>query len=187
MLSKNCYSYPVKMNSLYHCFYSLHLQFAGPAQSKKVATANCHRPVPDVFGGVELRRRVGASAGTDRLRRGAVVHLAVHLALDFDFGSATVSLLFTSHFDPRCSPRTAHTKLQLSECGRQTTEPPGERVYRGVRVCVLPRAGRVVYLAMLRSTAVVAGAKARALSRPDRHQVRVSLRIMVECFTRSQH
>ena len=135
-----------------------------------MATANCHRPIPDVFGGVELRRRVGASAGADRLRRGAVVHLAVHLALDFDFGSATDSLLFTSHFDPRCSPRTAHTKLQLSECGRQRREPPGERVYGCT--CVLPSAGRVVYLAMLRSTAVVAGAKARALSRPDRRQVR---------------
>ena len=35
VLSKNYYSYRMKMNSLYHCFYSLHLQFAGPAQSKK--------------------------------------------------------------------------------------------------------------------------------------------------------
>ena len=131
-----------------------------PPKAKKVATANCHRPIPDVFGGVELRRRVGASAGADRLRRGAVVHLAVHLALDFDFGSATESLLFTSHFDPRCSPRTAHTKLQLRECGRQTREPPGERVYGCT--CVLPSAGRVVYLAMLRSMALV---PKRALSR----------------------
>ena len=50
--------------------------------------------------------------------------------------------------------------------------------------CVLlPRAGRVVYLAMLRSTAVVAGAKARALSRPDRNQVRVSRRISGAHFT----
>ena len=81
-----------------------------------------------------------------------------------------------------------------AQCAHQA---PTERVWQAnngaagrasVRVCVLlPSAGRVVYLAMLRSTAVVAGAKARALSRPDRHQVRISLRGLVEGFTGCHH